>query len=143
MEDFFIRFKKFAVVGLSGNPKSFSRGACNFLKSQGCSIYPVNPHVGEIDGQACYSSLDAIPEVLQAAIFFTNPRVTVEQLELCKEKGITRVWFQQGSADDAVIHRAKELGLQYKNSCVFLHQPNAGFPHNFHRLINKVFRIDM
>lgn len=142
MEDFFVKFKEFAVIGLSGNPKSFSRGACNFLKTQGCTIYPVNPNVKEIEGQTCYRSLETVPEV-QAAIFFTNPRVTVEQLPACKEKGITQVWFQQGSADDAAINKAKELGIQYKNSCVFLHQPNAGFPHNFHRLINKVFKIDM
>ncbi|MDD4803551.1 MAG: CoA-binding protein [Syntrophomonas sp.] len=142
MEDFFMKFKEFAVVGLSSNSKSFSRGACNYLKSQGYSIYPVNPNVKEIDGQTCYSSLDSVPQV-QAAIFFTNPRVTVEQLAICKEKGINQVWFQQGSANAYVIDKAKELGLQYKNSCVFLHQPNAGFPHNFHRFINKVFKIDM
>lgn len=142
MEDFFFKFKEFAVVGLSSNPKSFSSGACKFLKSQGYTIYPVNPNVKEIDGQTCYSSLDSVPQV-QAAIFFTNPRVTVEQLAICKEKGINQVWFQQGSANAYVIDKAKELGLQYKNSCVFLHQPNAGFPHNFHRFINKVFKIDM
>lgn len=142
MEDFFEKFKEFAVVGLSGNPKSFSRGACNFLKSQGYTIYPVNPNVHEIDSQTCYASLDSVPQV-QAAIFFTNPRVTVQQLEICKEKGITHLWFQQGSVNVDVIDKARELGLQHKVSCVFLHHPNAGFPHNFHRFINKVFRIDM
>jgi len=142
MEDFFVKFREFAVVGLSGNPKSFSRGACNYLKSQGYSIYPVNPNVNEIDGQTCYDSLDSVPPV-QAVIFFTNPKVTVEQLAICKEKGINHVWFQQGSADADVIDQAKKLGLQYKNSCVFLYQPNAGFPHSFHRFINKVFKINM
>lgn len=142
MEDFFTKFKEFAVVGLSGNPKSFSRGACNFLKSQGCSIYPVNPNAKEIDGQTCYNSLYAVPQV-QAAIFFTNPRVTVEQLTICQDKGITHLWFQQGSADADVIDKAQKLNLQYKISCVFLHHPKAGFPHSFHRFINRVFRIDM
>jgi predicted CoA-binding protein len=142
MEDFFVKFKEFAVVGLSSNPKSFSRGAWKYLKSQGYIIYPVNPNVKEIDGQTCYNSLDSVPQV-QAAIFFTNPRVTVEQLAICKEKGINQVWFQQGSANADVINKAQKLGLKYKNSCVFLYQPNAGFPHNFHRFINKVFRINM
>lgn len=142
MKDFFEKFKEFAVVGLSGNPKSFSRDACSFLKSQGYIIYPVNPNVKEIDGQTCYNSLDTVPPV-QAAVFFTNPRVTVEQLAICKEKGITHLWFQQGSADADVVDKAQKMGLQCKISCVFLHQPNAGFPHNVHRFINKVFRIDM
>ncbi len=142
MEDFFVHFKNFAVIGLSGKPKSFSRSACDFLRSQGCNIYPVNPNVSEIDGQQCYGSIESLPGV-DAAIFFTNPKVTVELLPLCKDKGITQVWFQQGSANDAVINMVKDLNIRYKNSCVFMHHPEAGFPHNFHRFINKVFKIEM
>lgn len=142
MEDFFEMFKEFAVVGLSAKPKSFSRSAYNFLKSQDYNMYPVNPNVKDIDGQTCYSSLDSVPPV-QAAVFFTNPKVTVDQLAVCKKMGINHVWFQQGSANNDVLNKAMELGLQYKNSCIFLYQQNAGFPHNLHRFINKVFRIDM
>ncbi|MEN6326968.1 MAG: CoA-binding protein [Syntrophomonas sp.] len=75
------------MVGLSANPRSFSRSAYNFLKSHDYTMHPVNPNVKDIDGQTCYSSLESIPPV-QAAIFFTNPKVTVEQLAVCKKMGI-------------------------------------------------------
>jgi len=141
MNDFFTRFNQFAVLGLSRNPKSFSRQACAFLKTEGYEIYPVNPNTDVIDGQACYNSVESLPEV-QAAIFFTPPRVTESLLPVCKDKGIIDVWFQQGSADKAVISIADNLGLNYKNSCVFLHHPHAGFPHNLHRSIVRILGME-
>ncbi|PKM76708.1 MAG: hypothetical protein CVU90_11025 [Firmicutes bacterium HGW-Firmicutes-15] len=141
MNGFFTRFNRFAVLGLSRNPKSFSRQACALLKSEGYEIYPVNPNTDVIDDQTCYNSVESLPEV-QAAIFFTTPRVTETLLPVCKDKGIIEVWFQQGSADNAVIKAADDLGMTYKKSCVFLHQPNAGFPHNFHRLMVRILGID-
>lgn len=141
MKDFFTRFNRFAVLGLSRNPKSFSRGAYKFLVSEGCEIYPVNPLTDSIDGQVCYSSIESLPEV-QAAIFFTTPRVTEKMLPLCKDKGIVNVWFQQGSADKAVISAADKLGINYKNSCVFMHHPKAGFPHNFHGFMVRILGLN-
>ncbi|KAF1084454.1 hypothetical protein SPSYN_02231 [Sporotomaculum syntrophicum] len=138
MNDFFARFKSLAVLGLSRKPKSFSRQAYDFLQSQGYELYPVNPHAKAIAGQACYDSVEALPEV-EAAVFFTPPGVSMALLPLCKEKGIVYVWFQQGSADKAVLKVADELGITYTKSCVFLHQPGAGFPHNVHRILAGVF----
>ncbi len=138
MNDFFSRFKSLAVLGLSRDPKSFSRQAFSFLQSKGYELYPVNPHVESIDGQVCFESVEALPEV-QAAIFFTSPGVSLELLLLCKEKGIVNVWFQQGSADQTVLKAADELGITYTKSCVFLHHPGAGFPHNVHRFLAGAF----
>lgn len=141
MNDFFSSFKKLAVLGLSREPKSFSRQAYDFLKSEGYDLYPVNPNTDTVDGQTCYKSIEALPEV-EAAVFFTSPRVSEKLLAECKKKGITNVWFQQGSVDDTVLKAADKLGIDYKKSCVYLHLPNAGFPHNFHRFIVKAFRIE-
>lgn len=141
MKNFFKKYKRFAVVGLSRNPQSFGRGACKFLIAQGCKLVAVNPSQDNIDGIVSVSSLDLVPEV-DGAIFFTNPRVTAELLPQCLDKGIKRVWFQQGSADEAVLRMAKQMGLSYANSCVFLHHPQAGFPHNMHRAIARLFKLD-
>jgi predicted CoA-binding protein len=141
MKDFFTIFHRFAVLGLSRNPNSFSRRASKFLVSEGCEIYPVNPNTDNIDGQICYSSIESLPEV-EAAIFFTNPRVTEKLLPLCKEKGIVNVWLQQGSADNDVLNAAEKLGINYKKSCVFMHHPKAGFPHNVHGAIVRIFGLD-
>lgn len=141
LKDFFKKYHRFAVVGLSRNPKSFSRGAYKFLAAQGCTLVAVNPMQDEIDGIVSVPSLHLVPEV-EGAIFFTNPRVTAELLPQCLDKGIKRVWFQQGSADEAVLRMAKQMGFSYANSCVFLHHPQSGFPHNIHRAITRIFKLD-
>ena len=73
MNDFFVRHKKFAILGLSRDPKSFSRQAYSYFKSQGYEMYPVNPNVELIDDQACYQSIESLPDV-KAAVFFAPTR---------------------------------------------------------------------
>lgn len=141
MKDFFNKYHRFAIIGLSRNPKSFGRGACKFLAAQGCTLVAVNPLQDNIDGIVSVPSLDLVPEV-DGAIFFTNPRVTAQLLPQCLEKGIKRVWFQQGAADEAVLRMAKQMDISYTNSCVFLHHPKAGFPHTIHRAIARIFKLD-
>lgn len=142
MLDFFTRFKKLAILGVSSDPKSFSRQAYAFLLAQGYELYPVNPHMDLIEGHTCYASLELVPPV-QAAVFFTRPRVTEQLLPTCKAQGIENVWFQQGSADKAVHEAAAGLGIKYNDSCVFLHHDKAGFPHNVHRFIVRVLGKDL
>lgn len=141
VKDFFTKYKRFAVVGLSRNPKSFSRGACKFLIEQGCKLVAVNPRETNIGGIKSLPSLTEVPEV-DGVIFFTNPQVTATLLPQCLDKGIRRVWFQQGTADGTVLRLAQQMGLHYTNSCVFLHHPKAGFPHNVHRAIATIFKLD-
>lgn len=140
--DFFTRFNKLAILGVSGDPKAFSRQAYAFLRAQGYELFPVNPHLDSIEGQPCYKSLELVPPV-RAAVFFTRPRVTEQLLPICKAQGIENVWFQQGSADQAVHEVAAGLGIKFDDSCVFLHHAKAGFPHNVHRFIVRVLGKDL
>ncbi|MEW6623642.1 MAG: CoA-binding protein [Bacillota bacterium] len=139
METFFQEFNSFAILGLSRKPKHFSRGAYEFLKSQGYSLYPINPHAENIDGIKCYKNLADIPTEVQGAIFFTKPRTTRELLPVCKEKGINHVWLQLGASDKEVLKEAQKLQLNAINSCVYLHHPNSKFPHNIHRFFHQLF----
>ncbi len=141
MKDFFERFHAFALVGASQNPHAFSRKTYDFLASQNCTIYAVNPKLTEINGRPAFKTIEELPSV-EAVLFFTNPRVSEKLLEACKNKGIENIWFQQGAADKAVLLKAQQMGFNYEDSCVFLHHPRAGFPHNFHRFINRVFKIE-
>ena len=140
MKDFFTRYKRFAVVGLSRDPKAFSRSVCQFLAQRGCELYIVNPRAAADDmaGFPCYRSPDQLPDV-DGAIFFTQPHITVSLLPDYKARGIQRVWFQQGAADQAVLKKTADLHLEFMNGCVFMYNPDTGFPHNFHTFLAKLF----
>ena len=137
MYSFYENNKRFAVIGVSRKANSFSRKAYDFLMEQGCELYPINPELDNIGGRQCYRSLEEAPDV-DAAIFFTNPQVTQELLQSCREKGIKEALFQFGAANKEIIASAREQGINGKQSCVFLHHPNSGFPHNIHRFIHRL-----
>ncbi|MFZ7103486.1 MAG: CoA-binding protein [Peptococcaceae bacterium] len=134
MDSFFQKYQSFAVLGLSRNPRSFSRGAYHFLKEQGYRLYPVTPHADSIDDIKCAKSLAEIPDV-EGAIFFTNPEVSKELLSQCREKGIKNLWFQTGSLAKDELAKVKDSGFNATNSCVYLHHPASGFPHNVHKFV--------
>ncbi|MFZ5944681.1 MAG: CoA-binding protein [Bacillota bacterium] len=137
MDSFFQDYKTLAVLGLSRNPKSFSRNAYDFLQKEGYQLYPVNPKGEDAEGINFFSSLDDVPPV-EGAVFFTSPEVSKELISHCAAKNIRNLWFQLGSIDESGLVKARNLGLNAKKSCVFLHHPNSGFPHNIHRAINNL-----
>jgi acyl-CoA synthetase (NDP forming) len=59
-----------AVVGASAQPGSFGAELLRQLRVGGFdgAIYPVNPNYTEIDGLACVSSIEAVPEPVDLAI---------------------------------------------------------------------------
>ena len=141
MDSFFKESNSFAVLGLSRDPKSFSRKAYDFLKKEGYDLIPINPHVTNIGGEKCYISLSEINQT-QAAIFFTSPEASRKLIPLCKEKGINNLLFQFGSTTKEDLKEAKALGLNARYACVFLYHPHAGFPHNVHHHLHNFLNKD-
>ncbi|MFH1762233.1 MAG: CoA-binding protein, partial [bacterium] len=82
----------------------------------------------------CYRDLDRLLNEVDGAVIITNPRISLEIVKSCKEKGITDLWFQLETMDDKVRAFSNENGLDYINSCVLLHNKESGFPHSLYRL---------
>ena len=51
-----------AVVGASQEPERYGHEVVVALRAAGKRVLPVNPKYAEIDGSACYPSLEAFPE---------------------------------------------------------------------------------
>lgn len=51
-----------AVVGASQDRERYGHEVVTALRAAGKRVLPVNPRYAEIDGSACYSSLEALPE---------------------------------------------------------------------------------
>ncbi|MEM9164548.1 MAG: CoA-binding protein, partial [Cyanobacteria bacterium P01_F01_bin.4] len=50
-----------AIVGHSHKPQRPSYQVGQYLRAQGYHVYPVNPTLKMIDGEPCYTSLQAVP----------------------------------------------------------------------------------
>ncbi len=51
----FLQPRRFAIAGVSRNPKKFGRMVYNELKKSGYTLYPINPNLQEIEGEKCLS----------------------------------------------------------------------------------------
>ena len=117
----FLNQRRFAVVGSFRNESKYAYQILKMLKSKGHEVYPVNPRLKVVEGLTCYSNVKDIPVVCDVADIVTPPEVTKKVVKDCKEKGITRVWFQPGAESDDVIKFCKENNIQLVyNVCVML-----------------------
>jgi hypothetical protein len=117
----FMAKKKFAVVGATDNPQKYGNQIVKNLKHRGYEVYPVNPKLRELEGLTCYSSLADIPVKVDVVDFVVPPGVTEVILKECKELGLSRIWLQPGSENEAAIAFCHKYSLKVVHDvCVML-----------------------
>ena len=136
----FINCKRLAVVGVSRDENKFGNMAYQELKERGYDLVPVHPELSSFSGDACYPSLQAIPQPVDGVVVIVSPARVKEVLHDAATAGIKRVWLQQGAESSEALMLADELGLSTAhNACILMYaQPVRGF-HKFHRAIAKLF----
>ncbi len=80
--------------------------------AKGWKVYPVNPKYGEIEGLECFPTLLDLPETPDFASLYVAPAVGIIVLNEIATKGIKKVYVNPGAESDALIAKAKRLGLQ-------------------------------
>ena len=100
-----------AVVGLSAEWHRPSFFAAKYLQQHGYRIVPVNPRYGEILGERCYPSLEAIPHPVDLVDVF---RRTPDVLPIARQAvaiGAKCLWQQIGVRNLEADALAREAGL--------------------------------
>lgn len=138
----FLAVRRLAVVGLSRDPKDFSRAVARELVSRGYSIVPVNPGAaGEVvEGQPAVARLQDVRPPVEAALLFTSPARTDAVLRDCVEAGVRQVWLHRGAgrgaASPGALAFCAEHGLAAVHDlCPFMALPGASFPHRLHAFL--------
>jgi predicted CoA-binding protein len=136
----FLSVKRVAVAGMSRDEKKFSRLLLKKLISEGFSVLPINPHAQQIESLVCYPSVSDLPADVSHLIVITNKKESQQVIQQAIDKGIKRIWVQQGSETPEVMALAKNNshGL-ITGECLFMWLgPVTGF-HSFHRFMRRVF----
>jgi len=119
--DDFLRQKRFAVVGSFRDRTKFAYRILVALEEMGHEVFPVNPHMSEVDGRVCYKSVSDIPYDVDVVDIVTPPAVTEEVLKECLRRGIERVWLQPGAESEAAIKFCHDNNIKVIHSmCVML-----------------------
>jgi len=108
-----------AVVGLSAQWHRPSYFAAKYMRDHGYRIIPVNPRYTEVLGEACYPSLQAVPEAVDVVDCFRKseeiPAIADDAIAI----GAKVLWMQLGIVNDDAARRASNAGLDVvMNRCV-------------------------
>lgn len=112
--------KIWAVIGANDDPDKFGNIIYKRLKSEGYTVYPVNPLYTGVEGDKCYpdlSSLPVKPEVLDMVVSPKRGKVFIEE---AAKLGIKNIWLQPGTYDQELLALIKEKGLTGLQACVLV-----------------------
>lgn len=135
----FLEPKKFALIGLSRDPKKFSRMVYKELTAKGFEILPVNPNMDDVDGVKCYHNVSDLPSDVKRALLMTPKASTAGAVENAVHNGITHIWIQQGAETKEALDSAKNSDIKLvSGACIMMHSDPAGV-HKFHGFLTKLF----
>jgi predicted CoA-binding protein len=107
-----LRYRRIAMVGVSGNPTRASYRALVHMKSKGYTVYPVNPSYDEILGLKCYKSLLDIDQPVDIVDIFRRPETVIPLVSEAREIGAKVFWMQIGVINEDAAAQAAAAGLE-------------------------------
>jgi len=133
----FLAHGKVAIVGLSRDPRSFSRQIANAMTSHGIDVVGVN-RLGS-DPPFTVATLADVPDLYRRPVFVIAP--ASEALTIVDEAiaaGVRHLWFHQGagpaSSTPAAVQRARHAGIRVIDDlCPFMVLEPNHWLHGLHR----------
>lgn len=112
---------RIAVVGASGDRRKYGNKAVRAFLAQGHDVAAVNPRcaaAGElIEGVPAHATLRDVPGAIDVATFYVPPAVGERLLDDVAARRIPEVWLNPGAENDALLARARELGVETRLQC--------------------------
>jgi len=141
--DSFLSCRHLAVVGVSRDPRDFSRAVFRAFVERGYDAVPVNPAGGEAEGRRSVPRVGDVQPPPEAALLLTPPAATAQVVRECAEAGVRRVWMHRGGGQGAVSPEAiafcRERGIEVVDGeCPFMFLPHAGWAHGAHRFFRRL-----
>lgn len=139
----FLSLRRIALVGVSRDPKDFSRVLFREMCERAYDMVPVNPSAGELESKRCFGRVQEIKPPVEGALLFTSPQSTEGVVQDCAEAGIRYVWMHrgggQGSVSPAAVAFCHQHGIHLvEGHCPFMFLPRSSFIHRIHGFFLKL-----
>jgi len=108
----FVNHRLWAIVGASQDRDKFGNRVFRSLRQAGYKVYPVNPHVTEVEGAVAYATLADLPELPEVVNLVVPPAVTEQVVREAHDLGLTRIWMQPGAESDEAIRFCETHDMQ-------------------------------
>ena len=113
--DDFLAQERIAVAGVSRDSGQAANLIYRKFREAGYQVFPINPNAEEVEGDACYADINAIPEEVDGVVIATQPQVTDQIVRECAAAGISRIWmhrsFGQGSVSSEAVDYCRENNI--------------------------------
>jgi predicted CoA-binding protein len=109
--------KTVAIIGASNNRAKFGNKALRAFERNGYRVIPINPREVEVEGHKTYASVLDVPGAIDMATVYVPAYAGVKVMEELAQKGVAEVWLNPGADDEAVVARARALGLKAIEAC--------------------------
>lgn len=141
--DAFLASRRIAVVGVSRDPKDFSRAVYRALADHGYDLVPVNANGGAIEGREASRRVGDVRPPVEAALVMTPAAASAGVVRECAASGIGRVWLHRAAGDGAVspeaVASARAAGIELvEGACPFMFLPRASLLHRVHGFFHRV-----
>jgi predicted CoA-binding protein len=141
--DSFLSCRRIAVVGVSRNPKDFSRAVFRAFVERGYDAVPVNAAGGEVEGRPSARGLAEVTPAVEAALLMTPPAASAQVVRECAKAGVRRVWLHRGAGQGAVSPEAvafcRETGIEVVDGeCPLMFLPRTPWFHGVHRFFRRL-----
>lgn len=139
----FLAEKRFAMVGVSRNPKDFSAVLCAEFENRGYAVVPVNPAAKALFELKTYARVQDISPPVRAALVMTPRRLDLDILRDCAEASIRLVWLYGVTGPKEISREATEFCTTNRidliaGYCPYMVLPNAAFFHRIHGAIARM-----
>jgi predicted CoA-binding protein len=101
----------YAVVGVSTNREKYGNIVYRYLRDKNFPVYPINPHLTEVEGNRCFASVSELPDDVKSVVLVVPPSATEQVVRDCKTKSINAVWMQPGAESVAAIEFARQNSI--------------------------------
>lgn len=142
VEDF-LALHRIAMVGVSRDPKDFSRNLFREMCGRGYDMVPVNRMATDIDGRECFQCLQVVKPAVEAVLVMTPAFETIRVVEDCADAGIKKVWLYRaggaGAVSDEAVAFCGQNGIQVvEGHCPLMFFPHSAFVHRAHGFLLKI-----
>jgi predicted CoA-binding protein len=109
--------KTVAIVGASPNRRKFGNKALRAFRDAGYRVVPITPRHAVVEGEPAFATVMDYPGTIDLASVYVPPEVGETVIEGLAAKGIAEVWLNPGAESDALVARARALGLRPIQAC--------------------------
>jgi predicted CoA-binding protein len=133
----FLKLKRFAFVGVSRDPKDFSRMLFRELVQRGYDVVPVNPAAQEIEGRPAFARVGDVVPPVEGAYLLLPPAQAERAAKEALDAGVRQLWFHRGggpgSGSPAAAAQCAAAGVTpVTDLCPFMMLAGASWFHRLH-----------